>query len=150
MPFPRVDIEVMETGARGIAAKAARRAAWAAAAVGVLGASGNVGPREVAIQEITRVAVSGSVDGLVPGQAAPLRLLVTNGSPNAAVVRSVTVAVTAVGPAPCSRYLTVAPFAGAVTVPANGTAEVVLRAALARSLPEHCRSITWRLDYSAQ
>jgi hypothetical protein len=132
---------------RGIAMAAARRTAWVV--VALVGVALARGPHDVALARTTTVALSGSVRGLVPGVASPIRVSVRNGARTAAHVTHVEATVRA-DRARCDRYLSVAPYDGAVDVPPNAVRHVVLRALVATRLPEQCRTVSWTLDYAAR
>jgi hypothetical protein len=139
----------MNTGVRtfaGLALATARRSAWVAVALGALAVAAPA-QTEVAMTTV-HVGLSGSVHGLVPGKPAPLRVHVRNDS--AAVAHVTRVTATAGAPGGCGRYLTVAPFAGMLDVPPNAVRDVVLRAHLDAALPAQCRTVAWRLDYTAR
>ena len=91
------------------------------------------------------LTVTGSVTGLVPGQAGTLRLVVANPGTAPAVVTRLDVRVTAAeGTCPASA-LRARPWTGRVVVPAGGS--------VARDVPvrvaEGCGQARWRLAYTA-
>jgi hypothetical protein len=91
------------------------------------------------------LTVTGSVSGLVPGQAGTLRLVVANPGTADSVVERLDVRVTAVeGTCPASA-LRAQPWTGRVVVPAGRSVTRDVTVAVA----EGCGEARWRLAYTA-
>lgn len=93
-------------------------------------------------------AISGGVSGLFPGTTRPLVLTLSHANNFPIRVTALSVAVGGAGPGCPSSNLSVSPYGGAVTVPANGSATTSLDVTLSASAPDACRAGTWALTYS--
>jgi hypothetical protein len=127
----------------------ARVLAWAAVALlfaALLWAPGGpLGPGLARAAEA--LVLSGDVEGLTPGQSAPLRLTVGNPTDQQVVVHAVTTAVSGGGPGCDAGRLVVPAWSGTLAVPAHGSADVELIASLAAGAA--CEGREWHLEYAA-
>lgn len=117
-------------------------AAWAAQDVAL----------DVHTGDAPALTLSGGIADVTPGApGAVLRLAVANRGGTATRITTVRADVTGVAhaPASCQRYLTVAQWHGALTVPAYGTSTVELPTVIAAGLPPACAAATWGLRYTA-
>jgi hypothetical protein len=98
--------------------------------------------------EQQQLTITGNVDGLRHGVAAGLTLTLNNASDALSTVHSVTVRVTnASGGCPAAALAT-GTWAGALLVPAHGSAQAVVPVTL-HDAAGRCRHATWQLAYTS-
>ena len=120
---------------------------WGRPAAAMLHGSGTSRPvAGSSVNDSFRIA--GSVGGLYPGGTAALVLTLSNTAHFAIVVTSVTTQVASPEPGCSGSYLTVEPFAGARTVPAEGTAQITVPVVLSHAAPDPCQGAVFPLAYS--
>jgi hypothetical protein len=102
----------------------------------------------VAVEQPTHLTISGSVHGLRHAVPATLQLTLTSGSEAAVVVRSLTVQVTGASHGCAPAALAVGSWAGALVVPAHGSATAGVGVTL-NDPHGHCTGGTWQLAYTS-
>lgn len=126
-----------------------RGLAWVAAcavlAVPFFSAGSPISLLKVALVQPS-LTITGSIDGLVAGRPGGLTLTVHSDADAAVVVHTLAATVAeVVGCGPDA--LVIAPWIGALTVPARGAATANLQVALA--VGSACPGATWQLHYTA-
>ncbi len=92
--------------------------------------------------------IAGSVSSLYPGNAAPLVLTLSHENNFPIQVTALSVAVGNAGPGCPASNLSVSPYTGTTTIPANGSATKTLTVTLSAAAPDACQLTTWALTYS--
>ena len=92
--------------------------------------------------------ISGSADGLYPGASRSLTLTVTNPFPFSIVVTTISTTVSAASSTCGATNLSVATFAGQLSVQAKGTSQTNVTATMAHGAPNACQGVSFPLQYS--
>jgi hypothetical protein len=105
-------------------------------------------PAALTVKTTGSFRIAGSAGGLFPGHTTPLTLTATNPMAFKIIVTSITTTVNEASATCLAPNLSVSSFSGHLSVPAHGSAKVVVGASLAQGAPDACISATFPLVYS--